>query len=51
MLLASYPYGTVLPIGKELAQQLGARPEHVRAAMADLEMGGEVAYRGGAVTG
>ncbi|MFB7030850.1 MULTISPECIES: hypothetical protein [unclassified Streptomyces] len=45
-ILARYPYGVNLPLAHDLADWLGVKLEHVRAAMLDLETAGEIAFRG-----
>ncbi|WP_217231262.1 hypothetical protein [Streptomyces anulatus] len=44
--ISSYPYGAALPATPDLAEQLGAPPEHVRVALMALESAGEIAQCG-----
>ncbi len=44
--VSAYAYGETLPPTRELARELGAPYEHVRAALGALEAAGEVAIRG-----
>ncbi|WTK42396.1 GntR family transcriptional regulator (plasmid) [Streptomyces anulatus] len=44
--VSKYAYGETLPPTRELARELGAPCEHVRAALGALEEAGEVALRG-----
>ncbi|MGW3557705.1 hypothetical protein ACWDNT_10100 [Streptomyces sp. NPDC000963] len=45
-ILSRYSYGVNLPMSYDLAERIGVKPEHVRAAMVDLETAGEIASRG-----